>query len=244
MIGGAGGIGEVLSEYLIRNYQAKMIWVGRRELDSGIQKKLDRLSVLGPVPSYLRADATDREELSQAYQQVKSRYGKIHGVVHGAIALLDKSLGQMDEKRFKASLAVKVDVSVRIAQVFANEQLDFALFFSSVQSFTKGAGQSNYGAGCTFKDAFANQLSNAWSCPVKIMNWGYWGSIGIVASEVYRRRMERYGMGSIEPEEGMAALDQLLSAPVSQLVFLKTHSLVVEEKYQQKDQIEEVEEVL
>ncbi|MDJ1631483.1 hypothetical protein QNN00_18390 [Bacillus velezensis] len=31
-----------------------------------------------------------------------------------------------------------------MARVFRNEPLDFALFFSSVQSFARAAGQSNY----------------------------------------------------------------------------------------------------
>ncbi|HEX3030360.1 MAG TPA: polyketide synthase dehydratase domain-containing protein [Clostridia bacterium] len=44
VIGGAGGIGEVWSEYMIRTYQAKIIWIGRREKDGSIQEKLDRLA--------------------------------------------------------------------------------------------------------------------------------------------------------------------------------------------------------
>src|SRR5579859_4866536 len=63
--------------------------------------------------------------------------------------------------------------------------------------------------------------------PGKIMNWWYWGSRGIVASEAYRARMAQNGVGSIEPEEGMAALDQLLSAPVSQLALAKAQPRVL-----------------
>ena len=48
----------------------------------------------------------------------------------------------MDEGRFRAGLAAKMDVSVRIAQVFQHEALDFVLCFSSLQSFSKSpAGQ-------------------------------------------------------------------------------------------------------
>ncbi|HET8888130.1 MAG TPA: type I polyketide synthase, partial [Candidatus Angelobacter sp.] len=236
VIGGAGGIGEVFSEHLIRNYQAQLEWIGRRELDAEIQAKLDRLSTLGPMPSYIRADATDRDALAQAHRNIKAQYGQIHGLVHAAIALADKSLAQMDEGRFKASLAAKVDVSVRMAQVFAQEPLDCVVFFSSLLSFSKPAGQSNYLAGCTFEDAFAHQLSQVWSCPVKIMNWGYWGSRGIVASEAYRARMAQNGVGSIEPEEGMAALEQLLAAPIPQLALSKARPGVLNASVSQ-DQI-------
>ncbi|TMC15473.1 MAG: polyketide synthase, partial [Chloroflexi bacterium] len=47
VIGGAGGIGEVWSEYLIRRYQAQMIWIGRRQIDAAILTKQERLADLG-----------------------------------------------------------------------------------------------------------------------------------------------------------------------------------------------------
>jgi acyl transferase domain-containing protein len=173
VIGGAGGIGEAWSEYVIRTYQAQVIWIGRRAKNEAIQAKIDRLATLGPKPLYIAADATNRQALQQAYHEIKERHSRINGVIHSAIVLLDKSLMNMTEEQFQAGLSAKVDVSVRLAQVFASEPLDFVLFFSSLQSFTKAAGQSNYASGCAFKDAFAHQLRREWPCMVKVMNWGY-----------------------------------------------------------------------
>ena len=222
VIGGAGGIGEAWSEYMIRVYQAQIVWIGRRPQDAAIQRKLDRLATRGLAPCYIEADATDRRALERAYEKVKQDYGQVHGVIHSAIVLRDKSLAKMEEVSFTAALSAKVDVSVRLAQVFGAERLDFVLFFSSLVSFDSPAGQSNYAAGCTFKDAFAYALGRTWSCPVKVMNWGYWGNIGIVASADHRTRMELAGLGSIEAEEGMAALERLLAGPQNQLGFAKT----------------------
>src|ERR1044072_2233098 len=53
------------------------------------------------------------------------------------------------------------------------------------------------------------------------MYWGWWGSIGSVASDFHRERMSRWGLLSIEPPEGMAALDTLLGGPQQQLSFVK-----------------------
>jgi polyketide synthase PksN len=222
VIGGAGGIGEVWTEYMIRNYKAKVIWLGRRQKDEAIQAKLDRLAALGSEPYYFAADAANQEALERAYEEIKSRYTKINGVIHSAIVLLDQSLANMNEERFKAALSAKIDVSVRIAQVFRNEPLDFVLFFSSINSFLKSPGQSNYVSGCTFKDAFARQLTKEWDCAVKVINWGYWGNMGIVASQEYRERMEQAGIGSIEPAEGMAAVETLLAGQINQIALLKT----------------------
>jgi len=113
-------------------------------------------------------------------------------------------------------------VSVNMDRVFGNEQLDFMLFFSSIVSFVKSPGQSNYSAGCAFKDSFALSLEQLRPYPVKIMNWGYWGGVGVVADESYNRRMAQMGIGSIEPHEGMASLQALVGSDVRQLALLKT----------------------
>lgn len=222
VIGGAGGIGEVCSEYLVRRYQAHIVWIGRRPLDAEIAAKLERLGAAGPAPLYLSADIADRAALQAALVAIKQRHARIDGVLHTAVVLADKTLANMDEERFRAALSAKVAGSVRMAQVFAGEALDLVLFFSSMQSFARAPGQSNYAAACTFQDAFAQQLAAAWSCPVKIMNWGYWGSVGSVADAGYRERMARMGVGSIEPADGMAALETLVQSPQQQLAFLKT----------------------
>lgn len=221
LIGGAGGLGEVWTEHLIRARRARVIWIGRRELNAEIQSKLTRLQALGPAPEYIRADACSRDELEAARAEILRRHGRIDGIVHAAIVLRDTNLPRMTQQRFEAALRAKVDVSVRMLQVFGAEPLDFVLFFSSLMSFGKAAGQSNYAAGCAFKDAYAQALSRKLPGLVKTLNWGFWGSVGVVASQAYRTRMASFGLGSIEPDEGMAALDALCGGPMQQMAYLK-----------------------
>jgi polyketide synthase PksM len=233
VIGGAGGIGTAWSAYMIRTYGAHVIWIGRRQIDTAIQANIAALARLGPAPRYLSADARDPEALQRAYEAIKQQHDRIHGVVHSAIVLLDQSLANMDEERFRAAFSTKADICAALAQVFRAEPLDFVLFFSALTGFFKPAGQSNYAAGCTFQDAFAHWLAREWTGPdgrpaIKIMNWGYWGSVGVVASQAYRDRTARAGIGSIEPPEAMQALETLLAAPVHQLALWKTIGASVE----------------
>ncbi len=158
VIGGAGGVGEVWSRFMIEHYQANIVWIGRREYNAAIEEKINTLSRLGPAPLYISADATDLAALERVRRTVLEIYPAIHGVVHSAIVLRDQSLSRMDESAFRASLSAKVDVSVNMDRVFGNEKLDFMLFFSSIISVVKSPGQSNYAAGCTFKDSFAHKL--------------------------------------------------------------------------------------
>jgi acyl transferase domain-containing protein/acyl carrier protein/SAM-dependent methyltransferase len=185
VIGGAGGIGEVWSEYMVRTYGAHIVWIGRRVRDAAIDAKLEGLAALGPAPHYIAADAGDRASLQAAYDEIRQRHGRVDGVVHAAIVLADRSLAQIDEAQFKSALSAKVDVSVRLAQVFGAEALDFVLFFSSEQ----------YG----FKDAFAQQLRQSLSCPVKLL---------------YAQDPE-----SLASQERQLAVASFLDAPLERLVF-------------------------
>ncbi|MGP1682269.1 MAG: SDR family NAD(P)-dependent oxidoreductase, partial [Giesbergeria sp.] len=231
LIGGAGGIGRVLSEHLIRHHQAQVVWIGRRgpteraNNGSSIEQLQQLLGALGPQPHYIAADASDVDALQAAREQILQRFGTIHGVVLATIVLEDRSLARMDEAVLRASLRAKVDVSVCVQSVFGAQQLaqrpDFFVLFSSIQSQVKARGQSNYAAGCVFSDAFARAWRQKGE-PVQVVNWGYWGSVGVVSSPDYRQRMEQHGIGSIEPPQAMELLERLLGSPVDHLVFVKT----------------------
>ena len=73
VIGGAGGLGEVWSETLIRECQAQIVWLGRRALDETIQGQLDKLAEFGPAPDYVQADATDRESMENARKIINQK---------------------------------------------------------------------------------------------------------------------------------------------------------------------------
>lgn len=220
VIGGAGGVGEVWTRHMVARYDANVVWIGRRPLDDGIEAKLDAIAAIGRRPHYIAADAADEAALASAIDRIRSHFPHINGVVHSALVLQDHSVLGMDEAVFRQSLVAKVDVSVNLEKVFRGHDLDFMLFFSSLSSFNRAAGQSNYCAGCTFKDSFAHGLRATQPYAVKIVNWGYWGSVGIAADEFYRKRMERLGLGSIEPEDAMDALERFMASEMNQLVLV------------------------
>ncbi|WP_115460543.1 SDR family NAD(P)-dependent oxidoreductase, partial [Enterobacillus tribolii] len=221
VLGGAGGLGVAWSEDLIRRYQAQLIWLGRREEDDAIRSQCERLSEFGPRPLYLRADAADAQALDAARETIVARFGAIHGVVHATIVLADRTLAMMDEPCFAAVLQAKTVTADNMDAVFGALPLDFMLFFSSIQSLSRSLGQSNYAAGCCYIDALAHNMRSR-AYPVKVMSWGYWGGVGVVAQDSYRARMAQLGFGSIEPEDAMPALERLLAYPGGQMAFVKT----------------------
>jgi acyl carrier protein len=160
--------------------------------------------------------------LTRARDTIRKQHPAIHGVVHSALVLRDQGIAGIGEQAFRASLSAKVDVSVNLDRVFGGDQLDFMLFFSSIASFLKAAGQSSYSAGCVFTDSFAHMLQQQRSFPVKVVNWGYWGTVGVAADEFHRQNMARLGLGSIQAQEGMAALEAFANSAMHQIALVKT----------------------
>lgn len=228
ILGGAGGIGLALSQYLVQQFEAKVILIGRSPLNDEKQQMIDEIKRYDGQILYIQADGTDLKSMQDAVNEVKSRFGHIHGVINSAIVLKDSTIKNMDEESFQAVLSPKVQGSYILYQVFRDEPLDFMMFFSSAQSFSGNAGQGNYAAACTFKDAFAQYLKRTASFPVKIINWGYWGDVGIVASEHYQKLLSSQGIYSIDLHEGIEALERVLHYPVDQVMVMKAEKDVLE----------------
>ncbi|WP_304943149.1 SDR family NAD(P)-dependent oxidoreductase, partial [Vallitalea guaymasensis] len=179
------------------------------------------------APQYISADAASLEDMKQAYNKIKESHSQIDGVIHSAIVFNEENIKDMTEEGFRNGLSAKIDVSIRIAQIFNKEKLDFVLFFSSLISYIKNPKQSHYAAGCTFEDAFAHQLSKIWTSPVKVINWGYWGEHEM--DDRFLQHIHKVGLDLIDSKEGMKALDILLTGPINQIGMIKTNKPIAVE---------------
>ncbi|MFD8214464.1 SDR family NAD(P)-dependent oxidoreductase [Streptomyces sp. NPDC059697] len=228
ILGGAGGLGLELTEWLVRGYRAKVVLVGRSELDADRRDRLRRLDPAGVLVSYRRADATDPAALDEVVTAVRAEHGTLHGVVHATIVLRDQTVATMTEDTFRAVLDAKTRTSVALHRALgAADGLDFVLFFSSAVALSGSAGQANYAAGSTFEDAFAHHLDDVLPARSAVINWGYWGTVGIVADDRHRERLARTGIHSITPAEGMAAVHDVLGRTDRQVVVIKAAAAVL-----------------
>ncbi len=224
IVGGVGGIGYALSCYLAAHYQAQLIWVGRRANPIGLSQKIGEIESLGGKALYIQADVSDLDGMKQVVNQAHHQFGSIQGAFHAALVLEDKILANLDEASLDNVLAPKTTGSIVFHTVLQHEPLDFMMFFSSAASFVNNPGQGNYAAASTFEDAYVYHLRRVSSFPVSVVNWGYWGSVGIVASEDYRNRLAQIGIGSIEPGEGIEAINYILAENIPQALVVKANA--------------------
>ncbi|MDF2871824.1 MAG: pksL 6, partial [Anaerocolumna sp.] len=221
IIGGTGGIGLELSLHIAKKYHGKLILTGRRETNQEIEGKLKQIEALGGKALYVRGDITDPKSMTEVIRTAKDKFGKINGVIHSALVLQDQSLRNMEEETLKQVLAPKVKGSVVLHNVVKEEELDFLMYFSSGQTFIGNQGQSNYAAACAFTDSFALYENEVLGYPVKLINWGYWGEVGIVAGEEYNRRLSANGIYPIQTQEGIDGIEKILSSGAVQTLAMK-----------------------
>ncbi|WP_230646926.1 SDR family NAD(P)-dependent oxidoreductase, partial [Bradyrhizobium sp. Leaf401] len=218
LIGGAGKVGRAISEHLIRSYGAKIVWIGRRKCDTKIQSEIDRLSEFGPAPIYISADASDFKDLDRARDEIRDVYQHIDGVFQAAAILIGSNLSDLNEAQLHTGCSAKFDVGIRLFQVFGRDPLDFVVFFSSIQSFERMSRQGGYAAGCVSQDALAHVLAQLWRCPVKVINWGYFGlGDNEEAPPSFRNWLKQAGAGFISLPEAIAFLEKVLVGPESQI---------------------------
>ncbi|WOO37929.1 SDR family NAD(P)-dependent oxidoreductase [Anaerocolumna sp. AGMB13020] len=229
ILGGAGGIGLILSRYLSKTVKAKLFLIGRSVLSENGKNTIREIESLGGTVHYYQADITDKESLEAAIREVKAVCGnRINGVFHSAMVSADKLIYKMTEEDFKTAFSPKVYGSVALYSVFQKEALDFMAFFSSTSSQIGMPGQSNYVSGLNFKDNFASYIQKKLPYPVKIFNWGYWG-IGSGEQTEFRERMKKTGIQAIEPIEGMEIVERVLSANEKQVFILKAENKVLKQ---------------
>jgi amino acid adenylation domain-containing protein len=227
ILGGAGGIGLETAAHLCRNARAKVTLLGRRAPDDALLHRIGLEVASGGSIEYLQADATSETSLTDAVRKARERFGPIRGAFHSALVLEDRTIDRMGEAALRRVLDSKSATSVYLARALGSDPLDFLLFYSSAESFAGDAGQSNYSAGSTFQDAFARTLADSGLLPAKVINWGYWGSVGAVSGPFYRERLKRGGLDSIPVHEGMQAIEAALADPEPQVLAIKANRKVL-----------------
>ncbi|MDA0701976.1 MAG: SDR family NAD(P)-dependent oxidoreductase [Proteobacteria bacterium] len=221
IVGGAGGIGQVLSQDLARRLGAKFTWIGRRMRDDSIDSGIAAIREAGGDAQYLSADATDPMALGSAVDQAIAGFGPVNGAIHSALVLRDGMLLRMDEGELLAAFDVKARGGMALARALEGWDLDFFAVFSSAVVFTANPGQANYAAGSAFLDALVGEIGRAGRWPVCAIDWGLWGGVGAVADDEVQRRMAAQGVEPIMPETGLVAIERALASGLPRVVPLK-----------------------
>ena len=228
--GGLGGIGCRLAAFLSRYYRAKLLLLGRRVLPpegewvgaSGDWVENARMLRADHVDFiYESVDITDAKALRQVVNRVEATRGqKLDGVFHlaGDFRLTDHwrdadshRVANLTRKSAQPVLAAKVEGTLNLHQLIADQPDALFVAFSSLNALFGGATFGAYAAANSFLDAFSawrqGEYPRTWS-----LNWSMWAGLGMsrgnpVAANEATRAM---GYRLIDPERGLKSLAVLL----------------------------------
>lgn len=222
IIGGAGGLGSALAQELARTPGTRITLTGRRAEDGAIAQMIAALRKSGAEARYVQADVTDDTAMLSLVAALHAQHGALAGVIHAAIVLDNGPLATMSDRSFDAALAPKLTAVRWMEQAFRQTAPGYIAMFSSLIGFSGGAGQANYAAASAALDAAADELRSRLACPVKVIDWGFWGETGIVATAAERARLARQGMGALGTAEGLELFRKALASRHDRLVIART----------------------
>ena len=229
--GGLGGLGLELAAWLAETVQAKLVLVSRSPLPTKTawsqwlaqhaehdptSEKIRRLQACeahGGEVLTIAADVTDCAQMQAVLQEVRKRFGALHGVVHAA-GTLDDTLMQLKEPDSALGvIAPKVQGALLLDELLAGEQLDFFILCSSVSSVLGLQGQVDYTAANAFLDAFARHRAQRCSGPTVAINWGPWQEVGLAARAAQARRLAAPAPSASAERPQHPWLDRVLRTP-------------------------------
>ncbi len=231
--GGLGSLGLQLARWLVTQGARHLVLTGRTGLperstwpaipaETEIGKRVAAVRALeenGATIHIAKADAADRQEMSELWNKLDTYHQPVRGIVHAAGILRPRELLHMEPDEFHAVLRSKMDGAsllhelVQATSCRANA-LDFFVLFSSGASVWGSQSMAHYAAANHFIDALA-QHRVALGLPALSVNWGWWEGSGMVSEEL-AARFQNIGMKSLPPDGALAALTYLLETGTAQ----------------------------
>ncbi|AQT79157.1 hypothetical protein B1R94_07535 [Mycolicibacterium litorale] len=156
----------------------------------------------GTPARYFAASITDRAALDSALSEVRTNFGPIVGVVHGAGVLADKRLEDLDDDGFVKVFSTKLVGAEALLQATSSDELRFISLFSSIAARAGNPGQAAYASANAALEAIAARESarRNGECVVRAFGWGPWD--GGMVDETLKSRFLAGGVGVIPIAEG------------------------------------------
>jgi len=207
--GGLGSLGLLMAQWLVQQGARHLVLIGRHDAARTTRKAIDALERAGAQVVIAQADVTREEQVASVLDRINDSMPPLRGIIHAAGILDDGLLLNLDQERFSAVLAPKVEGAWNLHSLTLDTPLDFFVMFSSVASVLGSPGQGHYAAANAFLDALSHQRRSL-GLPSLTINWGPWAAVGMAAQANRNQQLAQRGIDAIAPQQGLQVLEQLL----------------------------------
>jgi acyl transferase domain-containing protein/acyl carrier protein len=239
--GGLGSVGLLVAEHLARTLKPKLILTARqvpppREEWQAYLKEhepkdplSERISVvlkledLGAEVTLSNADASNEEHVGRLIDDVYTRFGSLHGIIHAAGitsgSSLYKSYAEIGKAESEEQFGPKVYGTYALYKALQGREFDFCVLFSSNAAVLGGLGYLTYAAANSFMDSFAEAQATRDTRWISA-SWDPWPRE--TKKLDYHTSIDQYAMTS---EESAEALERIISRCPSGRIIVATGDL-------------------
>lgn len=218
MTGGLGGIGMKLSAYLLREYDANLLIVGRTDLDAEKQhaepfdakttqrrERLQELQAMGGQVEYVCVDLGGTRKLQDIVEQTESIWDcQLHGILHLAGVDNAKLLIHQDRQTLNDILRPKL-AAISLSKLLASRSDCFFVGFSSVIARFGGVTMGAYAAANRFLEHLITHLKSR-GFPAYCYGWSSWENLGLSSDFQGSDLLRAKGYMPISVSDGIRSL--------------------------------------
>ena len=177
-----------------------------------IRDTLSAIEQSGARVRYYVTDVTSPAALGETLAEVRSDWGPITGIVHGAGVLADALIAVKTQDQFNQVFDTKVEGLRSLLAATADDPLELLCAFSSVAAQFGNPGQCDYAmANEVLNQVLSAEQGRRTGCVVRAIGWGPWEG-GMVTSELAGRFRDA-GVALIDLDAGAGAFGAELGHP-------------------------------
>ncbi|QLE40078.1 SDR family NAD(P)-dependent oxidoreductase [Nostoc sp. C052] len=233
--GGLGGIGIEIARYLLKNYQTKLLLVGRTPIPNKSTDNVDlekanfieqrikayqELEKLGGEIIYEAVDICDLKQLQIVVEKAKSRWeNNLDGIIHLAGTFHEQLLLEETQENLAAVLHPKVLGTWALHQLVKNNNDSIFINFSSAHGFFGSTVVGAYAAANSFLDSFCYYQNSNSKLDSYCFAWSMWDDTGM---------SQGYQMKNLIRAKGFYVMSssQAISSMLASLQHQQTHLLI------------------
>jgi NAD(P)-dependent dehydrogenase (short-subunit alcohol dehydrogenase family) len=172
-----------------------------------LQLTLKSIKKMGRNLMYLNCDITDFARLSECVKDIKSKWGPVTGILHGAGFEKSQYINKKTRSEFFGIVDVKVLGSLYLKELCPVEKLKMWVSLSSISGVFGNEAQTDYAAANAFLQGDAEDIATEKSNIQSVsLAWSGWADLGMAWRNTYvRQNADSIGLFLIPPKTGAKA---------------------------------------